>query len=131
MTVKRLLIFVMLLLFNVFICEGTELSISLKKRVKLDDLQFLSKNRLIRVKEKEGFEIEINGESGEWVEVEIINMGINDKLKIVEVFPEKKKLILDKDGKGIVNVGVLIAFKGMTLPGKYKSDLQAKVKYLQ
>lgn len=131
---KNVLIYIFIICFifisfpKMSISKGIKLQ--LKQSINLNNLTFTSKNKLIKVRPRDGFIIEIKGEKESRIVIELDAKEDNNGIKIVEFNPEKKIIRLNKNGEGTFRIGALIAVKNILQPGLHCSEVRAKFKYV-
>lgn len=131
---KNILIYMFLICFIFVFFPKNSLSEGIKPQLKqsihLNNLTFTSKNKLIKIRPKDGFIIEIKGEEERRIVIELDKKEDNNGIKIVEFNPEKKIIKLNKNGEGTFRIGALIAVKNILQPGLHSSEVRAKFKYV-
>lgn len=135
MRIKNIIVYMFIIGFifafshkNIF-SEG--IKPQLKQSINLNNLTFTSKNKLIKIRPRDGFIIEVKGEKRRRIVVKLDKKEDNNGIKIVEFNPEKKIIRLNENGEGTFRIGALIAVKNILQPGLHRSEVRAKFKYVE
>lgn len=134
MRVKNIIIYISIICFfftfshkDIF---SKDINLQLKQSIKLNNLAFTSKNRLIKIQPRDGFIIEVKGKKEKRIVIVLDIKEKNNGIKIVELNPEKKIIRLDKNGRGTFRIGALVAVKNILQPGSHHSEVRAGFRYV-
>lgn len=106
-----------------------DLDITVERSIELGKITPSGKNRIKVIKPKDGFILKVRGRKNSIVRLEVDYIKDLGGFKVVEIIPEDEWLKLDEKGEGKFRIGAKIIIPGFIAPGRYKSEIRARVAY--
>lgn len=106
-----------------------ELRVTVERSIELGKIALSGKKRMEVIKPRDGFILKVRGRVDGIVKLEVDDIRDLGGFKVVEMIPEAEWLKLDARGEGIFKVGAKIVIPGFIPPGRYRSEIRARVTY--